>query len=86
MLSCRPSTFRTEIKVSNLGFPCPRSMATKVLIPIPANSESSNWFTFKIRLRSLMIFPISFVFTVECDFLAKIEIKNVFSKKYHNVL
>ena len=37
-------------------------------------------------LRSLMIFPISFVFTVKCDFLTKVEIKNVFCNRNHIVL
>lgn len=35
-------------------------------------SQSSSCFTFKLCLRSLMAIPISFVFTMQCDFQAKI--------------
>ena len=88
MSICKPSVSRIVSRVLSCGLPSPRSMATSVLSPTPAKSESVCWFTPKCFQRSLMIFPIplAFIFTINCDFAAKVRKRNLMTRQIHNKL
>ena len=57
--------------VSNFGLPFPRSIATNVLMPTPAKSASVCLLMPNVSRLAFIIFPISSLFTLHCDFAAK---------------